>query len=133
MHRTETGTGNPVITELPYEPTLYPVLHALIMESQSIYEAVTSHYSAISQKAPRNEGKYGKAVAKAFGYTTEELDAIPADANLGLSCGNPFTIASLKEVGWSVFHMPAMLTTLAGRDPHRLRLGGGIRRLPRSQ
>ena len=36
------------------------------------------------------------AVAQAFGYTTEELTSIPAEANMGLSCGNPTAIASIR-------------------------------------
>jgi arsenite methyltransferase len=35
-------------------------------------------------------------VAKAVGYSSEELAAMPAGANMGLSCGNPTAIASLK-------------------------------------
>jgi len=38
-----------------------------------------------------------RAVAEAFGYTAEELAAIPAGANMGLSCGNPTAIAHLHE------------------------------------
>src|ERR1700728_2484459 len=37
-----------------------------------------------------------RAVAEAFGYSAEELSSIPADANMGLSCGNPTAAASLK-------------------------------------
>jgi arsenite methyltransferase len=37
-----------------------------------------------------------KAVAEAFGYSAEELGSIPAEANMGLSCGNPTAFASLK-------------------------------------
>jgi SAM-dependent methyltransferase len=37
-----------------------------------------------------------KAVAEAFGYTPEQLASIPAEANLGLSCGNPTAFASLR-------------------------------------
>ena len=36
------------------------------------------------------------AVAEAFGYSPEELASIPAEANMGLSCGNPTAFASLK-------------------------------------
>jgi len=36
-------------------------------------------------------------IATAFGYTQEELKAIPERANLGLSCGNPVALANLKE------------------------------------
>lgn len=35
-------------------------------------------------------------LAEQIGYTREELDALPADANMGLSCGNPNVIANLK-------------------------------------
>lgn len=37
------------------------------------------------------------AVARAFGYTAEELASIPAEANMGLSCGNPMAIAHIQE------------------------------------
>lgn len=35
--------------------------------------------------------------AKSIGYSEEELKAIPAEANLALSCGNPTALASLKQ------------------------------------
>ncbi len=34
--------------------------------------------------------------AENLGYSTEELQAIPPEANLALSCGNPFAFADLK-------------------------------------
>jgi SAM-dependent methyltransferase len=37
------------------------------------------------------------AVAEAFGYSAEELASIPAEANMGLSCGNPTATANLRE------------------------------------
>ncbi len=37
-----------------------------------------------------------KAVAEAFGYTADELASIPAEANMGLSCGNPTATANLR-------------------------------------
>lgn len=36
-------------------------------------------------------------LAEQIGYSREELEALPADANMGLSCGNPSVIANLKE------------------------------------
>ncbi len=36
-------------------------------------------------------------LAQQIGYTREELEALPGDANMGLSCGNPTVIAALKE------------------------------------
>ncbi len=38
-----------------------------------------------------------KAVARAFGYSEEELGSIPQEANMGLSCGNPVAMASLRK------------------------------------
>jgi ubiquinone/menaquinone biosynthesis C-methylase UbiE len=36
-------------------------------------------------------------ISKKMGYTEEELKAVPEGANLGLGCGNPVALASLKE------------------------------------
>ena len=38
-----------------------------------------------------------ETVSRAVGYTDNELGAIPDGANLGLGCGNPTALASLKE------------------------------------
>ncbi|HAV42954.1 TPA: arsenite S-adenosylmethyltransferase [bacterium] len=37
------------------------------------------------------------SLAKSIGYSEEELRAIPDEANLALSCGNPTALTSLKE------------------------------------
>jgi hypothetical protein len=65
------------------------------MDPSNIYNQVSEHYSSASHST---SVKYGEAVAKSFGYSADELANIPQDANLGLSCGNPLAIASLKEV-----------------------------------
>ena len=36
------------------------------------------------------------AAAQALGYSTEETNAVPEGANLGLGCGNPVALASLR-------------------------------------
>jgi len=36
-------------------------------------------------------------IAKKTGYSEEELESVPEGANLGLGCGNPVALASLKE------------------------------------
>ncbi|HQN20227.1 MAG TPA: arsenite methyltransferase [Syntrophobacteraceae bacterium] len=36
-------------------------------------------------------------MSKRIGYTSEELGGVPDGANLGLGCGNPVALASLKE------------------------------------
>lgn len=38
-----------------------------------------------------------KDVSVKMGYTEEELGSIPEEANLGVGCGNPVALASLKE------------------------------------
>jgi SAM-dependent methyltransferase len=42
-------------------------------------------------------GPDAKAFARSIGYSEGELAVIPAEANLALSCGNPTSLASLKE------------------------------------
>jgi SAM-dependent methyltransferase len=42
-------------------------------------------------------GDTSQNISKKIGYTDEELKAVPEGANLGLGCGNPVAIASLKE------------------------------------
>jgi arsenite methyltransferase len=36
-------------------------------------------------------------ISRKIGYTEEELNAVPEGANLGLGCGNPVALASLKK------------------------------------
>ena len=36
-------------------------------------------------------------VSKMIGYSKDEMDAVPEGSNLGLGCGNPTALASLKE------------------------------------
>jgi len=36
-------------------------------------------------------------ISKSIGYTEEEIKTVPEGANLGLGCGNPVALASLKE------------------------------------
>ncbi|PVH67430.1 NAD(P)-binding protein [Cadophora sp. DSE1049] len=64
------------------------------MESKEIYDQVNKRYGSIDKSST---GRYEQTVAKAFGYTEEELAGIPEDANLGLSCGNPHALAKLRE------------------------------------
>ncbi|MDZ7377657.1 MAG: hypothetical protein ONB13_13700 [candidate division KSB1 bacterium] len=37
-----------------------------------------------------------KIISKNIGYSDDELNAVPQSANLGLGCGNPIALASLK-------------------------------------
>lgn len=65
--------------------------------SDKIEQAVKSKYGAVAASALSNEHEGVRAVAEAFGYTPQELASIPAEANMGLSCGNPTATANIKE------------------------------------
>lgn len=66
------------------------------MNEQNIYSKVQEHYGTTAQGG--NDSSYGRTVAQAFGYNPEELETIPQDSNLGLSCGNPLALVNVKEV-----------------------------------
>lgn len=61
-----------------------------------ILESVRSKYGAVAESNLSSNDAGVKAVAEAFGYTAEELTSIPAEANMGLSCGNPTATAHLR-------------------------------------
>ena len=42
-------------------------------------------------------GAEAAEVSEKLGYSKDELEALPVDSNMGLGCGNPIAIASLKE------------------------------------
>ncbi|KAJ6263586.1 ubiE/COQ5 methyltransferase [Drechslerella dactyloides] len=72
------------------------------MDKDTIYQAVQDRYSAVTRIADQDTGTgtgsaYTQSVARAFGYTDEELVSIPREANMGLSCGNPTAMATLQE------------------------------------
>lgn len=62
----------------------------------SLEQAIRSQYSTAATSGLSSNHAGVRAVAAAFGYSPGELDAIPDEANLGLSCGNPTAFASLK-------------------------------------
>jgi SAM-dependent methyltransferase len=61
-----------------------------------ILDSVRSKYGAVAESALSSNHAGVKAVAEAFGYSSEELTSIPAEANMGLSCGNPTATARLR-------------------------------------
>lgn len=65
--------------------------------SQNIETAVKTRYGAVAVANLSSEQEGVRAVAEAFGYSPEELASIPAEANMGLSCGNPTAMAHLRE------------------------------------
>jgi SAM-dependent methyltransferase len=61
-----------------------------------VQQAVRSNYGAVAASGLTDQTAGVRAVAEAFGYSAGELDSIPAEANMGLSCGNPTAFASLR-------------------------------------
>jgi arsenite methyltransferase len=64
--------------------------------SETITEQVQSKYAAVAASTLSSAHAGVRAVAEAFGYTPEELASVPAEANMGLSCGNPTATAHLR-------------------------------------
>ncbi len=77
--------------------------HFINMDKKKVRKVVRETYGKIAQVqgncgcGPSCCGTDTKQFAKSIGYTEEELESIPQEANLALSCGNPTALASLKE------------------------------------
>ncbi len=76
-------------------------------EEEEIKSAVRDAYSKVAKREtsiPLNplkcccsKGDLADSISRAVGYNEEELASVPEGANLGLGCGNPTALASLKE------------------------------------
>ncbi len=64
--------------------------------TEQILDSVRLKYGAVAQSTLSTKDAGVRAVAEAFGYSAEELGSIPADANMGLSCGNPTATAHIR-------------------------------------
>lgn len=76
------------------------------MKAAELKKEVRNNYAKIAKQdkschvsgSPCGEsGNLVQGISKKIGYTDEELKAAPDGANLGLGCGNPVALASLKE------------------------------------
>ncbi len=77
------------------------------MEEEEIKQKVRENYARVArQETPcckpevsccSGDSTLAQTVSERIGYTKEELGAVPEGANLGLGCGNPVALASLKE------------------------------------
>ena len=63
---------------------------------REIQQEVQTKYGQIAESGLSSTNTGVHAVAEAFGYSAEELASIPAEANMGLSCGNPIAMANLR-------------------------------------
>jgi SAM-dependent methyltransferase len=75
------------------------------MKEKEVKKIVREGYAEIAKKnrcgcALVNSccsGSQAKEISKNIGYTTQEINAVPDGANLGLGCGNPTAYASLRK------------------------------------
>jgi len=63
---------------------------------REIVDVVRTRYGSVAKSDLSSQNEGVRAVAEAFGYSPEQLASIPAEANMGLSCGNPTAFAGLK-------------------------------------
>lgn len=71
--------------------------------TQQTYNAVQVRYGSIAKQSHNtqqfsNANSAEDSLARAFGYSAEDLASLPEKANLGVSCGNPVAVARIKEV-----------------------------------
>ena len=86
--------------------------------SEDVKREVRSAYGNVAKANDKNQScgngrsccgvsaKPDEAYSKELGYSKEELDSVPEGCNMGLGCGNPHAIASLKP-GESVLDLGA--------------------------
>ena len=77
------------------------------MDTNAVKQAVVENYGKLAKTrkggifanllACCNLGDNAKQIGKAIGYSKEEMEAVPEEANLGVGCGNPSSLASIKE------------------------------------
>lgn len=74
------------------------------MKEEDVKKVVRKGYAEIARKGDSSCcsnsfcGSSGpEIISKQIGYTDEDLKDVPEGANLGLGCGNPVALASLKE------------------------------------
>ncbi len=76
------------------------------MDDEKIKKAVREGYAQVAKKSgsgccgPAKSsccgGSSTEQISKGIGYSDQELSSVPNESNLGLGCGNPIALASLK-------------------------------------
>jgi SAM-dependent methyltransferase len=79
----------------------------LVVKEEKAKKVVREGYAKIAKKqkpccsspAPCNSNtpNMSREISRRIGYSEEEISSVPEDANLGLGCGNPVALASLKK------------------------------------
>ena len=67
------------------------------MSKRMMIDDVRDQYAGVAKGTLSNESTMVRSIASAFGYSEDELNQLPAEANMGLSCGNPLALAGLRE------------------------------------
>ena len=76
------------------------------MKQETIKNIVKENYGKIAQKAHSccdrgsicdEKMSLQESISKKIGYTDGEIESVPKESNLGLGCGNPTALVSLKE------------------------------------
>lgn len=67
------------------------------MSERMIIDNVRGQYAGVAKGALSNESTAVRSIASAFGYSEDELNQLPSEANMGLSCGNPVALAGIRE------------------------------------
>jgi ubiquinone/menaquinone biosynthesis C-methylase UbiE len=75
------------------------------LKEENIKKIVRNRYTKVAKtngsccgsKASCCSAPTNKQVSSMVGYSQDEMDSVPEGANLGLGCGNPTALASLKE------------------------------------
>ncbi|TFY78220.1 hypothetical protein EWM64_g5792 [Hericium alpestre] len=87
------------------EPVLYKIGEAFLhlphskamKRLEADEEQLNAEIAKLTGSAEDCERDHANRVAGAFGYTAEELAAIPDGSHMGVSCGNPTATAKLKK------------------------------------
>ncbi|HMO15551.1 MAG TPA: arsenite efflux transporter metallochaperone ArsD [Pirellulaceae bacterium] len=67
------------------------------MSERMMIDDVRDQYAGVAKGTLSNESTAVRSIASAFGYSEDELNQLPAEANMGLSCGNPLALAGIRE------------------------------------
>jgi arsenite methyltransferase len=84
------------------------------MAEKNVKKSVREHYGSIAKESGAKGRSCGcsseaksccgsgavstaREISKNIGYSDKDMDAVPEGANLGLGCGNPVALASLKK------------------------------------
>ncbi|MEZ6194027.1 MAG: arsenite methyltransferase, partial [Phycisphaerales bacterium] len=65
-------------------------------DGTNVTSVISEKYAETARSGLSSKDAGVRAVAEAFGYSADELAVIPAEANMGLSCGNPIALANLR-------------------------------------